>query len=304
MFSELSDAEKECIGENPERQTRYIGCLEDETIDRIFLAGFVPGPAPLSQESSDCVRATFEVIDPKAVMTAGIEGDPSRAMAGSMAALSVTIACLNDEEWEATAPQVGMGPEERERMQCLLAELGGPAEMAKAMTAAQEGDFTNLARAGEECGLEMGPPPGQLPGTAPPAPNATSETTTPAPTPATTLVITVAAIPADLPAYDRSDWKHWVDEDGDCQDARQEVLIEESLEPVTFETDQKCRVATRPVVGAASGTPPGQPHRHRPPPAAQERPPIGRVGLVPGRERKVCQLPRGRKPPGGYQFTA
>ena len=31
--------------------------------------------------------------------------------------------------------------------------------MAKAMTAAQEGEFTNLARAGAECGLEMGPPP-------------------------------------------------------------------------------------------------------------------------------------------------
>ena len=57
-------------------------------------------------------------------------------------------------------------------------------------------------------------------------------------------MITVAAIPADIPDYDRGDWKHWVDEDGDCQDARQEVLIAESLEPVTYETDRKCRVAT------------------------------------------------------------
>ena len=43
---------------------------------------------------------------------------------------------------------------------------------------------------------------------------------------------TVAEIPADIPEYDRDDWKHWTDEDGDLQDARQEVLIEESLEPV------------------------------------------------------------------------
>ncbi len=185
-LSELSDAELACIGENPERQTRFFGCLNDETLARIFLAGFVPGPGPLSQESSDCVRAGFAVIDPRAVMTAGIEGDPGRAMAGSMAALSVTVACLNDQEWEATAPQVGMGPEEREGMQCLLAELGGPGQMAAAMTAAQEGDFTDLAQAGAECGLEMGPPPGQPPGTPPPAPTQATTAPTSASTPVTT----------------------------------------------------------------------------------------------------------------------
>ena len=195
MFSELSDAEKECIGENPERQTRYIGCLEDETLARIFLAGFVPRPGPLSQNTSDCVRAAFAVIDPRAVMTAGIEGNPGRAMAGSMAALSVTIACLNDEEWEATAPQVEMGPEEREGMQCLLAELGGPGPMAAAMTAAQEGEFAELASAGAECRLEMGPPPGQTPGTPPPTPTATVEAPTPASTPVTT-----GATPTGTPA--------------------------------------------------------------------------------------------------------
>ena len=288
MLSELSDSELACIGGDPEKlvqaltgpgsasreeQADFIGCLEDETIDRIFLAGFVPGPGLLSQETSDCVRAAFQVIDPRAVMTAGIEGDPGRAMAGSMAALSVTTACLNDEEWEATAPMLGMSPDERVGMQCLLAELGGPGKMATAMRAAQEGDFTNLAKAGAECGMEMGPPPGQPPGTPPPASKATVEaptpaptTTTPGPTPtrmpttatpaphptvapptqesSTTLVITVAAIPAGIPEYSRSEWKHWVDADRDCQDARQEVLVQESLVAVTFETDRKCRVAT------------------------------------------------------------
>ena len=163
LLSELSDTELACIGDDPEKlarslagpgsapreeQAKLIGCLEDETLARIFLAGFVPGPRPLSQETSDCVRAGFAVIDPRTVMTAGIEGDPGRAMAGSMTALSVTIACLNNEEWEAAASMTGMQPDEREGMRCLLDQLGGPGEMAEAMIAAGEGDFTDLAKAG------------------------------------------------------------------------------------------------------------------------------------------------------------
>ena len=131
MLSELSEDELACIGDDAEKlarslagagpasreeQAEFFRCLEDETLARIFLAGFVPGPEPLSQETSDCVRAAFEVIEPKAVMTAGIEGDPARAMAGSMAGLFVTMACLNDEEWRTAGPQVGMGPDEREGM--------------------------------------------------------------------------------------------------------------------------------------------------------------------------------------------
>jgi hypothetical protein len=44
--------------------------------------------------------------------------------------------------------------------------------------------------------------------------------------------------------YDRRDWKHWVDEDRDCQDTRQEVLVSESVSPVKFETERECRVSS------------------------------------------------------------
>ena len=205
LRSALSEAELACIGENPERQTRFFGCLEDETLARVFLAGFVPSPGPLSQNTSDCVRAAFAVIDPREVMTAGIEGDPGRAMAGSMAALSVTMACLTDQEWEATAPILGMSPDERAGMQCLMEALGGPGQMAAAMTAAQEGEFAELASAGAECGLEMGPPPRQPPGTPSQAPTATVEAPTPASTPVTTGVtppgtpVTTGATPPGTP---------------------------------------------------------------------------------------------------------
>ena len=102
------------------------------------------------------------------------------------------------------------------------------------------------------------PTPSPTPANTPYTPTA-KVPSTPVATPTTTLVITVAEIPAGIPGYDRNDWKHWTDEDADCQDARQEVLIAESLEPVTYEDDRQCRVATgrwwAPYLGHHLGNP-------------------------------------------------
>ena len=66
--------------------------------------------------------------------------------------------------------------------------------------------------------------------------------------------MSIAAVPADLPEYDRGTWRHWTDEDGDCQNARQEVLIEESSIAVTFQSEDRCRVATGLWEGPYTGT--------------------------------------------------
>ena len=278
VLSSLSDAELTCIGGDPEKmiaaltgggpatmeeQARLVGCLDDDTVDLIFMATIIP--VPLSVETSSCVLAALDVIDPKAVMTAGLEGDPQTAMAGSMAAFTVSVACLSDEEWAAAAPTVGMVPEDRDGMVCIMAALGGPAEMATAMIEAMEAEEvaegTALFQAGLQCGIQPGSEPTATPEpatatptpmptvaatpvpTAPtPAPEPTTVAPTPTPSETKTLVITVADIPEGIPEYDRDEWKHWVDADGDCQDARQEVLIAESLEPVEYEDDRQCRV--------------------------------------------------------------
>ena len=124
VLSSLSEDELECTGEDPERmlaaltggrptsmeeQAEFIRCLDDDSVDRLFMATIIP--VPLGEETSDCVQAGLDVIDPRAVMTAGLEGDAQAAMGGSMAAFSVSIACLNDEEWtEAAALKLGMEP--------------------------------------------------------------------------------------------------------------------------------------------------------------------------------------------------
>ena len=56
--------------------------------------------------------------------------------------------------------------------------------------------------------------------------------------------------------YERESWPHWLDGDRDCQDARQEVLLAESLEPARLD-DRGCRL----VAGSWRDAYTGEVHR-------------------------------------------
>ena len=43
-------------------------------------------------------------------------------------------------------------------------------------------------------------------------------------------------------AYNRKNWRHWIDEDNDCQNTRAEILISSSLESVTYRNGKACSV--------------------------------------------------------------
>jgi hypothetical protein len=75
----------------------------------------------------------------------------------------------------------------------------------------------------------------------------------PAPAQASTfsgsLAQAVAAVPTAAETntgYDRTLFKHWVDANGDCQNARAEVLVSEaeSDTPLTYTTSSRCTVST------------------------------------------------------------
>ena len=71
-------------------------------------------------------------------------------------------------------------------------------------------------------------------------PNTPADSAPPSPAP---LLVTIAPVPGNLPAYNRDDWTHWTDADGDCQDARQEVLVAETRAPVFYRSDRRFRVS-------------------------------------------------------------
>jgi len=59
--------------------------------------------------------------------------------------------------------------------------------------------------------------------------------------------------PAPVSPYNRKDWPHWIDADGDCQNTRQEMLIASSRVPVKFKNSRHCTVVSGEWFGVYTG---------------------------------------------------
>ena len=56
------------------------------------------------------------------------------------------------------------------------------------------------------------------------------------------FIVIIEHASASCPAYDRNDYPHCTDMDRDCQDTRQQILFEENLGSIQFNSSKKCRV--------------------------------------------------------------
>ena len=171
LLSGLSAGEQSCISDNvdpqqlaailnapgsaPEEADSLIQCLEDETLLRLFITGLIGLAEPLSVESSACIRGGTEDIDLRSLMSPGRETDEQNAMVVGMSAFMLTLSCLNDEEYQAASAVTGMDPGEREGLQCVMKELGGPEGMATALQSEDGSGFIEIIFAVGKCGVEM-----------------------------------------------------------------------------------------------------------------------------------------------------
>lgn len=200
FISEVSDAERTCLldsidpnvlimlvqvpGLTAENERgALIGCLEHETLLRLFLTAVLDETGPLGPESSACIRDGFADTDLAALMMAAESGSNEDAQA-AMAGVFATLSCLSEEEFQAAGPALGMGPEDREGLQCVLEALGGSGELA-ALMAPDAGPPVALLRAAIGCNLPLfEEPAGELmatPAPTPPAPPGRTPPPTPTP---------------------------------------------------------------------------------------------------------------------------
>ena len=140
----------------PEEAEKAIACLGDESALRAFLTELIGLTGPLGEDTSDCLRAVFGTFDIRSVMLARqVAAGRQESRADSASAFMLTLSCLNEKEWELYVPPMIMEPGDRVKLQCVVAALGGPAELAAALQSGEGGVPETLRNAAAECGLHI-----------------------------------------------------------------------------------------------------------------------------------------------------
>ena len=173
LISQLSDNEQSCLSENgdpqqlltlinspelasPEERKVLAECLENETLLNIFLKGFTDQAGPLSSDTSACIGAGFQNLDLSAMMlTSPEEPEEEAGVVQVMAGLMIVLACLDEPEWQAASQRIGLAPDGREALQCVMNLLGGPEGIVASLESKEGEPPIAFLNAATECGLTM-----------------------------------------------------------------------------------------------------------------------------------------------------
>ncbi len=96
-------------------------------------------------------------MDLRAFLTPAVVGQgPENSLALSMVALSVSVECMNDAEWETIASFLQLRVQDRDKFGCMVDRLGGTVQLVTVMGNASYGSPpAAFIKAGELCGLEV-----------------------------------------------------------------------------------------------------------------------------------------------------
>ena len=173
LTSNPSEAELSCLSEtgdpqqlmklinspglaSPEEEKILAGCLENETLLKIFLKGFTDQTGPLSSDTSACVNAGFQNLDLRTMMLTDPEGPDGEAGAFQvMAGLIIVLACLDEPEWQTASQTLDIAPEGREAIQCVMNMLGGPEGISASLESKGGEPPTAFFNAATECRLTI-----------------------------------------------------------------------------------------------------------------------------------------------------
>ncbi len=171
FLSSLSAGEQSCLSDNDiavakvmaamtstdssQEGDAILDCLEDETALRLFLSEPLTATGELTEETASCIRDGLGGMDLRPMMqSTGPDAGTMDAQIAGMAGFLTFTACLNDEEWQAAAPALGLGPRDESATDCLLAELGGPTGVAEALLRTDESGIPQaFIEAAAKCGV-------------------------------------------------------------------------------------------------------------------------------------------------------
>ena len=172
--SSLSESEQRCLADTadqerliqllnspdlatPEEEELLANCLDDEIVLRLFLTRIVGSEILVSQDTSSCLRAGLKGVDLRSIVlpSATDEAQQEMSLALSLSAFLLTVSCLSEDEWAATAPTLDLGPADVQEVECVIDRLGGTDGLATMLDSAEEISTNTLLSVSAEC--ESGP---------------------------------------------------------------------------------------------------------------------------------------------------